>query len=141
MYWFYRNWKHLKRHKGLSVKPGWYTVGLFVPILGLVLAYNQLRTIRALCAEAGTGRLYSPSSILVSWLLLSSAWRLPDPFWLVSFVSVFPLAVVQGALNAYWEKEHPGLPTRRGLSGAQIALLVVGGIALALTAIGMLAPE
>jgi len=34
IYWFYRNWKHMKIHKNLDISPGWRTVGLFVPIYG-----------------------------------------------------------------------------------------------------------
>jgi hypothetical protein len=45
IYWFYRNWKHLKTHKQLEISPGWRTVGLCVPILGIVLIYTPSLTV------------------------------------------------------------------------------------------------
>lgn len=141
IYWFYRNWKYLKIHKSLDISPGWRTAGLFVPIYGIVLAYRQLRDIRDFSKEAGIVKTYSPGWILFSWLILTALWRLPDPFWFLSFLSVWLLAVVQGVLNSYWEKEQPELPIRTKFSGGQIALLVIGGIILVLALIGTFIPE
>lgn len=141
IYWFYRNWKYLKVHKSLDISPGWRTAGLFVPIYGIVLAYRQLRDIRDFSKEAGIDKTYSPGWILFGWLILSALGRLPDPFWLLSFLSVWPLAVVQGVLNSYWEKEQSELPARTKFSGGQIALLVIGGIMLILALIGTFIPE
>jgi hypothetical protein len=52
---------------------------------------------------------------------------------------VWPLAVVQRVLNAYWEKEQPELPVRTDFSGGEIALLIIGGILLILALIGSFA--
>ena len=140
IYWFYRNWKHFKFHKGLDISPGWRTVGLFVPIYGLVLVYRQLRDIRDFSSETGIDKTYSPGGIFTGWLVLNALWQLPDPFWFVSFFSAFPLAVAQGVLNSYWQKEQPQMPARTGFSGWQIALLVIGIIMLILVLIGTFIP-
>jgi predicted nucleic acid-binding Zn ribbon protein len=137
IYWFYRNWKHFKIHKNLNISSGWRTVGLFVPILGVVLAYRQLRDIRDFAKEAGVDKTYSPGWILFSWLILSNlSLRLPGSLWFLSLLSVWPLAVVQRVLNAYWKKEQPELPVRTNFSGGEIALLIIGGILLILILIG-----
>ncbi len=141
IYWFYRNWKHLKFHKDLDISPGWRTAGLFVPIYGIVLAYRQLRDIRDFSKEAGVDKTYSPGWILFGWLILTTLWRLPAPFWLLFFLSVWPLAVVQGYLNSYWEKWQPELIERKKFSGGEIALLIIGGIFLILVLIGIFIPE
>lgn len=141
IYWFYRNWKQLKLHKNLDISPGWRTVGLFVPIYGIVLAYRQLRDIRDFSKEAGIDKTYSSGQILFGWLILSALWRLPDPFWFLSFLSVWPLTVVQGVLNSYWKKEQPELIERTKFSGRQIILLVLGGIFLILALSGTSIPE
>jgi hypothetical protein len=141
IYWFYRNWKHLKFHKDLDISPGWRTVGLFVPIYGIVLAYRQLRDIRDFSKEAGVDKTYSPGWILFGWLILSALCKLPEPFWLLSFLSVWPLAVVQEVLNSYWEKEQPELPIRIKFSDGEIALLVIGAIILVLALIGTFIPK
>jgi hypothetical protein len=139
-YWFYRNWKHIKVHKNLDIRPGWRTVGLFIPIYGIVLAYRQLREIRDFSKELRIDKTYSPGWILFGWLTLNALWKLPDPFWFLSFLSVVPLAVVQGVLNSYWKKEQPGFTERTKFSGGQIAILVIGGIWWILLLIGTLSP-
>lgn len=141
IYWFYRNWKQLKFHKNLDISPGWRTVGLFVPIYGIVLAYRQLKDIRDFSREAGIVKTYSPGWILFGWLILTALWKLPDPFWFLSFLSVWPLTVVQCILNSYWAKEQSGYPEKTKFSGGQIALLVIGGIILILAVIGTFIPE
>jgi hypothetical protein len=140
VYWFYRNWKHFKIHKNLNISPGWRTVGLFVPILGAVLAYRQFRDIRDFAEEAGVDKTYSPGWIFFSWLILQClCYLLPGPLQFLYLLLVWPLAVVQRVLNAYWEKEQPELPVRTDFSGGEIALLIIGGILLILALIGSFA--
>lgn len=141
IYWFYRNWKHLKFHKNLDISPGWRTAGLFVPIYGLILVYRQLRDIRDFSEGVGVVKTYSPSWIFSGWLVIGALWRLPDPFWLLSVFSVLPFTVVQNVLNLYWEKEQPGMPSRTRFSGGQIVWLVIGCIVFALVLIGTFMPD
>lgn len=138
-YWFYRNWRHLRSYRDVSIRPGWRTLGLFVPILGYVLAYSQLRDLRDFSGEACDCDAYSPGWIFIIWFVLNALWRLPDPFWLLALSSVWPLSIVQAVLNSYWRKEQPDLPVRTRLSGRQIFLLVIGGMALAIVLLGAIA--
>lgn len=140
-YWFYRNWKHFKAHKNLNISPGWRTVGLFVPIYGLIIAYRQLRNIRDFSKQVGVVKTYSPGLILFGWFALNALWKLPDPFWLLTLLSVWPLAIVQNVLNSYWEKEQHGLSARTSFTGGQIILLILGGVFLTLGLIGIFIPE
>ena len=139
--WFNRNWRQLKAHKNLDIRPGWRTVGLFVPFYGLVLIYRQLSDIREFSKEVGLEKLFSPGSTLLFWMIFTAAWKAPDPYWLISNLSVVPLVVVQGVLNSYWKNEQTGRVERKGFSGGQIALLVIGAIAWVLVLIGMFVPE
>lgn len=139
--WFNRNWRQLKAHKNLDIRPGLRTAGLFVPIYGLVLIYRQLSDIREFSKGVGLEKLFSPGSILLFWIIFSAAWKAPDPYWLISNLSVLPLTVVQGVLNSYWKNEQTGLAVRQGFSGGQIALLVIGAIVWVLVLIGMFVPE
>lgn len=139
--WFYRNWKHLKAHKSLDIRPGWRTVGLFVPIYGIVLAYNQFRDIKDFSMASGIEKSFSPGWVLFGWLLFSALWKLPDPFWFLALLSVWPLAVVQKVLNSYWDKEQPELRKRTKFSGRQIALLVIGVLCSCMVLLGIFVPE
>jgi hypothetical protein len=139
--WFYRNWKHLKIHKNLDISPGWRTIGLFVPIYGIILVYRQLRNIRDFSQGAGVDTTYSPGWIFLGWFVITGLCQLPDPFWFLSLLSVCPLAVVQAVLNSYWAKEQPAMPSRTGFSGGQIVLLVIGGFLFVLALIVTFIPE
>lgn len=141
VYWFYRNWKQFKLHKNLDISPGWRTVGLLVPIYGLVLAYEQLRDIKDFTRAAGINKTYSPGWTLFTWLMLGALGLLPNPLSLLSPLSVLPLTTVQNVLNSYWEKEHPVLIEKTELSRGQIALLIIGVIWWALVLVGTFIPE
>lgn len=140
IYWFYRNWKQFKLHKNLKISPLWRTVGLSIPIYGLVLAYRQLRDIRDFAKEAGIAETYSPGWALTGWFVLSFLGGLPGPLWLLSFLSIWPIVVVQRILNTYWAKEQPGYPVKTKFSRGQIVLLVIGGFLLILIVIGSVVP-
>lgn len=145
IYWFYRNWKHLKKHKGLNISPGWRTVGLFVPIYNIILIYRQFRDIRDFAVEAGCKTYSSPGWLTFGYIILSGIsfrlslheWKLTDPaellgiaifVFFIFLLALWLLVVVQKTLNDFWKKEQPGLEMRAKFSGGEIALLVIGGI-------------
>ncbi|MBM3324526.1 MAG: zinc ribbon domain-containing protein [Calditrichaeota bacterium] len=126
--WYYRNWKYLKIHNNLDTRPGWRTVGLFVPILNIVLIILQLRDIRDYARAAGCQKTFSVAGVFIANLLLTLLVFLPTPFHLLCYFSVWPYAIVQDVFNEYWRKEQPQLMERRRFSGGQVALLILGGL-------------
>lgn len=128
IYWFYRNWKHLKDYHKLDINPVLRTIGLFVPVLGLVLIYDQLKDIKYYSQAAGIEESFSPGMILLLIIIFNIFSSLPKPYWMLSFLSVLPLIVVQRVLNSYWEKEQYGMPVRSKFSGGEKAILIIGVI-------------
>jgi hypothetical protein len=139
--WFYRNWKYLKAHLKLSISPGWRTVGLFLPIVNIVLMYSQFRDIRDYARDAGCDRSFSPGGVTVAYIVLALLFLLPYPYGLLCYLTVWPLAVVQDTLNVYWRKEQPDLIERRKFTGGQIFLLIIGGIFWFLFLLAELLPD
>ncbi len=127
--WFNRNWRQLKAHKNLNIRPGLRTVGLFVPILNLVLIYKLLRSIRDFSKEIGLEKLFSPGWIIF-WLIVFSAvgYSAPVPYKFLNYLVLIPLGMVQRDFNSYWKNEQSGLPIRKKLSGGQIVILIIGAI-------------
>ena len=78
---------------------------------------------------------------MLGWLLLNALTWLDDPYWLLTLLSVWPIAIVQGVLNSYWNKKQPHLTVRTRLSGAQVTLLLIGGTIWALFIIGYTTPD
>ena len=165
IYWFFRNWKHLKSNKDLNISPGWRTVGLFVPIYNVVLIYRQFRNIRDLARGVGCETYSSPGWLvfvyiflgpmlgrLVASNMLQQEMTSQNVTWFSDlFISIiglillvsprlYALVVVQEALNNFWGEEQPGLPTRPKFSRGEIALLVIGGIVWILSVIGISMP-
>lgn len=62
---------------------------------------------------------------------LGGAW------YLLSFISVIPLAIVQHWLNKYWDAREPkGLLTRHGFTAWEIGAIVTGSVLLGFIAVG-----
>lgn len=155
IYWFYRNWKHLKIHKNLNISPGWRTVGLFIPIYNIFLIYRQFIDIRDLAKQASCETYSSPGGITFGYIFLSGIsfklslyeWKLTAPEellgitiggLLIDLLAVWLLVDVQKTLNAYWKKEQPILEMRTKFSGGETTLLVIGGIFWILTMLGLI---
>lgn len=150
IYWFYRNWKHMKIYKNLDISPGWRTVGLIIPIYNIVIIYEQFKNIRDFAREAGCETYSSPGWMTAGLLVLFGlsfqlTWKLPDPYslltWILDLLALWILIIVQRTLNGYWEKEQIGLPEKTEFSGIEIAVLIIGGIILILSFIGAFIPE
>jgi hypothetical protein len=121
LFWFFKNWKFVRRRDASNIRPFWRAV--FSPLW----CY-------ALCMDvAGGGGGFTPRSALavaLSYFVLSVLWRLPDPYWLLSFLSFVPLLCVvrqidrlnrlRGAKSVYYRK----------FGVRHIALCVVGGAVL-----------
>lgn len=158
IYWFYRNWKHLKEYKHLDISPGWRTVGVFVPILNIFLVYNQFKNIRDISKEVGIVTYSSPGWLAIGYFVLSGislrltvkTWNWTDPASVlgitlialfIDLLAIWILVIVQKTLNRYWTSEQPVLKIRSKLSGKEITALVVGGILWILALVGTLFPE
>ncbi|MFH1389762.1 MAG: hypothetical protein ABIH56_03455, partial [Candidatus Margulisiibacteriota bacterium] len=112
IYWFYRNWKQLKEQNNLIISPGWRTAGLFVPILGLLLIYDQFKMIKEAATKAKIKKIFSPGWMTFLFVVLSYSSQATWIFPLGCIVLVF----IQLTLNAYWESQQPNMEIRKTLS-------------------------
>ena len=157
-YWFYRNWKHLKNHKKLNIRPGWRTAGLFVPIYCVFLGYWQFKDIREYAKKVGCNSFSDPGWLIIGYIFLSNvstkiSWygfELTDPSERLAFtileiifslLAVWILVTVQKTLNVYWKNEQPELKIRTNFSRGEQILFFMGGIIWILAIIGMFIPE
>lgn len=139
--WCYRNWKQFKQEKGLALDHKKELAKLFIPIYSYVILYRQFRDMKQWIAEKNIAFKQSPGELLCYYVGFNLLWRLPDPFWMLSLLSVLPFVFVQNALNDYWHAVHPDRPLRTTLSGRQIAAVVTGGIVWLLAIAGFFIRE
>ena len=96
IYWFYKNWKWIKRRDGSSIWPfarGLFSVLFYYPFLADLGRHEGPHGKVPVPGAAGLAALY---------FALAVVWQLPDPWWLVSwftFVALVPAARHIAELN------------------------------------------
>ncbi|MFC2072650.1 DUF4234 domain-containing protein [Chloroflexota bacterium] len=141
LYWFYRTLRQLRDQGNWDISLGWRFAGLFIPILSLFLLYDLFKNIRILADGEHCEGLFPPGLILIGWVTFNALVSLPEPYLLLTLLSVWPIGVVQNTLNDYWSKKQPTLVMRTKLSVGQIVLLLLGGICWFLVLVGLTLPN
>ena len=129
IYWFYRNWR-IAKERGEDVIP------FLRAIFAVLFAYPLFKDIRERGRSASLVLLPSAGALAFLYFILQATWRLPDPLWLLGFVTVLPLAIVQRDIA----KLHAtlGLDPRinDSFTWKNILGIVVGGLWLLLALVG-----
>lgn len=144
IYWFYRNWKHLKEHTNGSLRPVARTIGAIFPIVDIILYCVQFTAIHRLAKKEG--RRAFPLvwvcvgfslTIVAAWLLFAATFRFLDPgvqfdiqfFGLIITVFAALIALpVQLSLNDIWKHAHKTKPVRLWYTNGEKAWIVVGAL-------------
>jgi len=135
-YWSYRNWKHLKECKKLDINPSRKAIELLIPLIGILFAWDQFVVFGDFSKEAGAKISFNPALVTIGFLAFNVLGWLPDPFWLLSFLDVVPLVLVQRTLNSAWAEVEPGLKVRKlpmigdtlAVIASWVVLVIVGSI-------------
>jgi len=104
------------------------------------MAYALFRRIRDKAADAHVKGLPA-GPLAVAVFVLAALYRLPDPWWLVTFLGFLPLMRVQQTVNALNEKLAPDAHPNRRFTGWNVFGLVAGGALFALSLVGVFLPE
>jgi len=137
LYWCYQNWKRLKSASGENLSPFWRA--FFAPLWG----FSLFKRVHAAATSAGVSVDWSSGALATFYLVLHMTWRLPDPWWLISFATLITMIPVQQAAQRVNER-HAGLSTEGrndNYSTANVATIVIGGLFLILALIGTFIPE
>lgn len=142
IYWFYRNWKHIKEYTKTPLQPVGRTIAAALPVVDIVLFCLQLKYIHGLAKKQDVRSFPLVWSCVGVSLLFIVAWAIfaatlvsfgPDLFMLfyVYMAGVALLALVllpaQLTLNALWERVQDA-PTRDSYTNGEKAWLVVGAL-------------
>ena len=125
LYWFYQNWKHIKRRTGENIMPVWRT------LFGLFFCYSLFSRVRDYGPASASPKL-DAGPLAAGWIILAMLGRLPEPYWMITFLSVFVLLPVQGAITTINREEAPDLDPNSGFSAWNWLAVVVGLPVLAL---------
>lgn len=130
IYWFYSQWKTLKEKNRLRVTP--WARALFSPLY----AWSLFESIYEKVGKNTKQDLRNARLLGVSYFLVTILYKLPDPYWLLSFGTVIPLFIVQNGINAQWEKINLEEKISNSFTGKEILILVFGGIFMLFILIG-----
>lgn len=101
VYWGYKHWKILEPRLNEPILPFWR--GVF----GVFFLYALTREINIAGKARGIEKPLPAEVLAVLFFLLNLSVRLPDPYWLVAFLAVVPIAVVQRRANRVNAQEAP----------------------------------
>jgi len=85
IYWTYKNWQFIKQRDQSKIWPFWRAV--FAPIWYYSLLDDLAKHSGSESISSGTVK----ASLAVMYFLLSAAWKLPDPYWLIMYLTVIPV--------------------------------------------------
>lgn len=135
IYWCYRHWKAEREREKEDMMPFFRAV--FAPLW----AFSLFGRIQGMCAKHVIPATWSATGLALIYLTLSVASRLPDPLWLVSFLNFIPLIIVQRSVNALNAAIAPEAPQNDHFTGANVVLLLIGGVLVLLVILGIFMPE
>ncbi|HEV8513771.1 MAG TPA: hypothetical protein VGQ59_10860 [Cyclobacteriaceae bacterium] len=132
LWWMYKAWRFFKQKDKLDVAPAARTIFCIFFLTSLMKIINDYAN------EKGYTKSYSPVLLFFGFLIGSLLAYLPEPFWLISLLSVVFLIPPFRALNfARRNSTDFVVEEQTSLSGRQIALVVIGVTWWGLALIGL----
>jgi hypothetical protein len=122
IYWFYKNWSLINQREDENIMPVLRT--FFAP----VFCYSLFTRIQEAAEEQELPISLASGFLAGGWLIHTLLWRLPDPYWMVTFLAVIFLLPVQSAVNDINQSVNPQHDPNSHFSRWDIAVAVIGVI-------------
>lgn len=135
IYWFYKNWSLIKERIGENIMPFWRA------FFGVIFCHGCFREIRDTSEDRKLQNLPPIGWLTVAWILLTLSWRLPDPYWLITWLSPLVLMRMQKLVNELNSTVAPSHDPNKRFSAWNIVGIVIGGILILLVIVGMFLPD
>lgn len=134
IYWFYKNWALIKKRDASDIRPFWRAV------FSIFFCASLLQDIQAAAQKRGL-KGFSAGGMAAAWILVTLAWKLPDPFWIITNLAVLLLIPVQRVVNELNSAAAPAHEGNGGFGGWNIFGVVVGGLLFVMSLIGAFIPD
>jgi hypothetical protein len=131
IYWFYKHWVLIKERSEPDIVP-WARA-----FFGFFWCYSCFEFIRNDERDLHVEPTLLAGPLATGWIVVSLAWRLPDPYWLIAYLAPLLLVPVQQHVNHINELVAPDHDKNAGFSGWNWLVVAVGGIFLALIMFGL----
>lgn len=135
LYWFYENWRRVKRRENLSIYPA--ARALFA----VFFCYQLFAKIRDFDARGKSEKGLGAGPLAIGWIVATVLWRLPDPYWWVAMSAILFLLPVQAQANANNSVTHPQHDPNSRFSALNWVAVSLGGLLLVAAVLGTVFPE
>ncbi len=119
LHWFVENWQLIREREG-GISP------IARALLSVFFCFSLFKRIqdetkcRSLRMAGGAGVL------ALGWIALTLACRLPNPGWIITFLSVLPLLVVQKTVNEINQQAVPDHDPNARITPGNIVVMMIG---------------
>ena len=135
IYWFYQNWKSVQRLTGENLNAP--IRALFYPLT----SYSLFRRIREQGQRLQVNVTINAGALALSVFVLNALWRLPDPYWLVSFLGFLPLLSVQSEVGKINRTLAPGADAKTRFGAWNVFAVVIGALLFILAILSLFLGE
>lgn len=135
LFWFYKNWCLVRAREGVDIWPFWRT------FFGIFFCYAMFTKVREQQSRLHDSPSLPAGALAVGWIVVNLLWRLPDPYWLICFASVFFMVPVQSAASRVNAAVAPAHDPNAKFTKLNWVAVVVGGAVFLLDLIGSFLPE
>ncbi|MFT3844656.1 MAG: hypothetical protein QM725_06365 [Lacibacter sp.] len=133
LWWVYKAWRFFKEKDRLDIMPAMRA------IFSIFFLYSLFNRILDYSNEKGYTGNYSSGFLFIAFILSNLLAYLPDPFWLISLLSVFILLPPFKALN-YAKQNSTEFATveQEGFNTRQVVLILIGVVFWSLALAGLM---
>lgn len=132
-YWFYKNWRMVRDQTHENIFPFWRA---FFTVFFCYSLFKHIREHSA-CLPASS---LAAGPLAAVWIVLTLLWKLPDPYWVVSFLPILVLVPVQRAINGINAVVAPAHEPNSRFSVWNWIAVVIGGPFFLLAVYGTFLP-
>lgn len=135
LYWIYKNWRRIKVREQSDIRPFWRT--FFAPLWG----FSLLANIRSYAEKQGVAVAWSANVLGALFLVLNIlGWRLPDPWWLISFMTFLALIPAVQTIEEVNRRAPECADLNHRFSATNVVTMLVGTLVLVLMLFGLFMP-
>ena len=120
LYWFYKQFKSFKEVRNWDINPWLRT------LFGGVTAYTLFREVERAEKEIDSSKDLFAIGLAIVFFFTLALSRLPNPYWLLAFLSVIPLVPVQNAINFYWDSRFGDNAVKSKFGGWNYVVAAIG---------------
>lgn len=135
LYWFYKNWVLIKERTGQDIMPFWRA------FFSAIWAYSCFRHIKTLAVDNHLQVSLPIGFLAVIYFIFGLLWRLPDPYWFVTFLSFLPILPVNSLALSLNKQLISRFQNNEEFTGWNWVGLILGGLFLLLSMVGTFIPN